>query len=52
MTKSNTYFSKSNPDVEYIEAKDDIQQVVSELTLLINKLQKLITNKGVKKNDN
>jgi hypothetical protein len=50
--KSKTYFSKPNPDIEYLEMKDNLKQIVLELTLLVNRLQKLTNNKGEKKNDN
>ena len=45
MTKSKTYFSQSNPDVEYIETKDNLKQIALELTLIVEKLTKLIKNK-------
>ena len=44
--KSKTYFSKPSPNVEYVETKDDLKQIVLELTLIVKKLNKLIKNKG------
>jgi hypothetical protein len=45
---SKTYFSKPNNDIEYIETKNELKQIVSELILLTNKLKQLIDKKEKK----
>ena len=43
--KLKTYFSKPNPDIEYIEKKDNLKQITLDLKTIINRLKKLINIK-------
>ena len=40
--KSKTYYSKSNPDIEYIEKKDNLKQITLDLMTILQRLKKLI----------
>jgi|1_EtaG_2_1085319.scaffolds.fasta_scaffold77222_2 hypothetical protein len=42
---SKTYFSKPNINVKYEHKKDNLQQIVLELTSIAKRLEKLINNK-------